>query len=159
MRWEWSEERDKDKGWDRESEIWSESWDELPLWLWATVWTPLSCTVSPRQEHLLRIISFPTTEYYAIAPSGCATQLKPTWRRGGMVYTLIISCVTYRKIESVEYSGAEHRKPGYETQQLSSISAATEPTWSSYYVQQITMRWCDLTWQPVCWLSQLDMHS
>lgn len=45
-----------------------------------------------------------------------------------MVYTLIISCVTYREIESVEYSGAEHRKPGYETQQLSSISAATEPT-------------------------------
>lgn len=54
-------------------------------------------------------------------------------------YTPIISCVTHRKMESVEYSGAEHRDPDYQTQQLSSISAATEPTLSSYYVWYITM--------------------
>lgn len=69
--------------------------------------------------------------------------------------TLIISSVMYRKVESVEYSGLAHRSPGHQTQQLSSISAATEPTLSSYYVWYITMRWCDLTWQPVCWLSHL----
>lgn len=115
----------------------------------------------PGRDHMLRIISFPTTEGFATTPSGCVIQLKPTWgstgrcRRLTTHYTLIISYVMYRKMESVEYSGAEHRNPGYQTQQLSSISAATEPTLSSYYVWYFTMRWCNLTWQPVCRLSDM----
>ncbi len=159
---QWSEERDKDKEWDTESEIWCESWDVPPLWLWATVWTPLSCTIFSLAETTCRE-SLASQLLRALPP--LLQVVLCSWNPQGEVQggagrlrthcTLIISCVTYRKMEPVEYSGAEHRNPGYQTQQLRSISAATEPTLSSYCVWYITMRWCDLTWQPMCRLSDL----
>lgn len=94
LRWEWSEERDKDKGCERESEICCESWDELLLWLQATVyckphWAALSL---PARDHLLQIISLPTTASFVTSPSGFAMQpTKPTWRCIGTLSTAVWS--------------------------------------------------------------------
>lgn len=109
----------------------------------------------PGRDLLLQIISFPSTEGFATILSGWNPygEVKGGDGRLRTLYTVIISCVMYRKMESVEYSGAQ--EPWLWSQQLSSISAAAEPPLSSYYVWYITMRWCDLTWQPMWRLSDL----
>lgn len=108
------------------------------LWLWATVWTPLSYTLSfPGRDHFVQIISFPSTEGFSATLVGASeihtgqygeelAGLRPS------TYTPIISCVMYKKMEPVvnQCIGTLATKHN----SLAPLVLLHEPILSSYYV-------------------------